>query len=246
MNPARWLLAAALCLSLGTGMQSTADAAPPSNAAWTALTPAQRQALAPLERDWGSIDEPRRAKWLEVASQFPAMPPEERVRVQARMAEWTHMTPVERSRARLQFQQARQLPTNERYDQWQAYQSLPEAERRALAQRAKPTQKAASAVASAKQPASSVQVDSGKRNVVQSTPLARSRAVSPTTQQAKPGATTTTMTTQASPPVHHQAGMPKIAATPGFVDPSTLLPTRGPQGAAVRSAAAASGPAAQP
>jgi hypothetical protein len=27
--------------------------------------------------------------------------------------------------------------------------------------------------------------------------------------------------------------MPKIAATPGFVDSTTLLPQRGPQGAAV-------------
>jgi hypothetical protein len=54
------------------------------------------------------------------------------------------------------------------------------------------------------------------------------------------------MTARAAPPAHHQTGMPKIAATPGFVDPATLLPKRGPQGAAVRSAAASSEPAAQP
>jgi hypothetical protein len=33
--------------------------------------------------------------------------------------------------------------------------------------------------------------------------------------------------------------MPKIAATPGFVDPATLLPKRGPQGAAAQRAASA-------
>jgi hypothetical protein len=47
------------------------------------------------------------------------------------------------------------------------------------------------------------------------------------------------------PPASIQHGLPKIAATPGFVDPATLLPRRGPQGAAVaRNAQAAS--AAQP
>ena len=61
-------------------------------------------------------------------------------------------------------------------------------------------------------------------------------AVAPTVVQAAPGATTTLVTRQASPPVHQQTGMPKIAATPGFVDRSTLLPKRGPQGAATRSA----------
>ena len=57
-------------------------------------------------------------------------------------------------------------------------------------------------------------------------------------QQARPGATTTPMTTRAAPPLHQQAGLPKIAATPTFVNPATLLPKRGPQGAAVRSVAA--------
>jgi len=35
--------------------------------------------------------------------------------------------------------------------------------------------------------------------------------------------------------------LPKIAATPEFVNKSTLLPQRGPQAAATRSAATASG-----
>jgi hypothetical protein len=43
-----------------------------------------------------------------------------------------------------------------------------------------------------------------------------------------------------APPVHQQTGLPKIAATPEFVNKATLLPQRGPQGAAARSAAAAS------
>jgi hypothetical protein len=58
--------------------------------------------------------------------------------------------------------------------------------------------------------------------------------------QAKPGATTTLMSQRALPPAHHQPGLPKIAATEGFVDHSTLLPQRGPQGAAVRAEPASS------
>ena len=50
--------------------------------------------------------------------------------------------------------------------------------------------------------------------------------------QAKPGATTTPLSARPSPPLHQQAGLPKVAATPGFVDSKTLLPQRGAQGAA--------------
>jgi hypothetical protein len=55
--------------------------------------------------------------------------------------------------------------------------------------------------------------------------------------QAGPGATTTLVTRRPTPPAHQQTGLPKIAATPEFVNKSTLLPQRGPQGAAVRPVA---------
>ena len=213
-------------------------AGPAVDSSWAKLTPAQRQILAPLERDWATIDAPRRSKWLEVASRFPNMPADERARVQARMADWAHLSSAERSRARLQFQETRQVPADERQAKWQAYQALSPEERKSLAQRAKP---AAAASANSAKPGP------GKSNLVQSAPAARPQAVAPTTKQSGSGATTTTMTHRPAPPAHHQAGLPKIAATPGFVDSSTLLPKRGPQGAAVRSAAAASSePASQP
>ena len=56
----------------------------------------------------------------------------------------------------------------------------------------------------------------------------------PTVVQAQPGATTTLISKRPRRPSHQQPGLPKIAATPGFVDKSTLLPQRGPQGAATR------------
>lgn len=201
---------------------------------WTSLTPAQRQVLAPLQRDWNSIDANQREKWVEVAARFPNMPANERQRLQARMAEWARMPAAERATARLQFQEVKRLPAEERQQRWQAYQALSPEERSRLAQRAKPA--ARSVRGAPARDTSEPQPGVGKRNIVGAPAAARSRVVSPTVVQARPGATTTTMTTRAAPPLHHQTGLPKIAATPGFVDPDTLLPQRGPQGAAVRAA----------
>jgi hypothetical protein len=207
---------------------------------------AQQQVLAPLKQDWASIDPNRKQKWLEVAARFPSMPQEERARVQTRMAEWARLSPSERSQARLQFQQAKTLSPEERQARWQQYQALPEAERVQLAARARPaaSQARPAEVLAKARPAS--EPGSGKRNVVPLTPPSPGGVVAPTVVQAKPGATTTTMTTRVAPPVHHQPGLPKIAAAPGFVDPATLLPQRGPQGAAVKSAAVAASANRQP
>ncbi len=245
MKPLRLLLlAGALLLALSVG--TAAQPAPDRSLAWASLSGAQKTALAPLANDWSRIDANRKQKWLEVAARFPAMPADERARVQARMAEWARLSPAERAGARLQFQEVRRLPAEERQAKWQAYQALSPEERQALAKRARPAQKAASSPDSGKlriagkEPAPLV-----KRNLVAPAQPTPTRVVAPTVVQAKPGATTTSMAKRAAPPLHHQTGLPKIAATPAFVNPDTLLPRRGPQGAAVRAAASAD-PAEQP
>ena len=244
MSPARLRLLLTLVACLATAGWASA-AGPNGSADWSKLTPAQKQVLAPLERDWGGIDAQRQSKWLEVASRFSTLPADERSRMQERMSEWARMTPTERSRARMQFQEAKQVSPTDREAKWQAYQALPEAERQALTQRAKPPAKTAAIAAPV--PSSGTVADAvAKKNLVQATAAPRARAATPTAQQNRPGATTTPMNARALPPAHNQAGMPKIAATPGFVDRATLLPQRGPQGAAVRSAAVSSEPAARP
>ena len=257
-------LAAWALVGLAAGVSlfvSTVGAAPPASVApavidrapsWASLTVAQQLALLPLQRDWASIERNRKQKWIEVASRFPTMPADERQRVQARMADWARLTPNERAGARLQFQETRRLPAEERQERWQAYQALTPEERSTLAQRAEPAAKAASAAENAVKPrtvadaASAASATNRKRNLVTpavvTTPV---RSVAPAVIQARPGATTTTISTRSAPPPHHQPGLPKIAATPGFVDSATLLPRRGPQGAAVRAAASAD-PAEQP
>lgn len=239
----RQALAVALALLiavLALGPVRAEDRSP----SWNSLTPAQKQVLAPLQRDWSSIEPARRQKWLEVAARYPQMPADERERLQARMSEWARMTPAQRAAARQQFQEVRRVPDEERQARWQAYQSLTPEERDSLAQRAKPAAraKAAEAQAGAAPQADANGGNNTKRNIVRAPSQPAPRVVNPGVQQARPGATTTTLTTRAAPPMHNQTGLPKIAATPNFVDPQTLLPQKGPQGAAVRGPAPASDP----
>lgn len=212
-----------------------ADAGGP---AWSTLTAQQRGVLAPLSRDWASIDAPRKAKWLEVATRFPTLPAAERERMQARMAEWARMTPAERGQARLSFQEAKQLSPEARQQRWEAYQALPDDRRRALAERAKPPADPPRKPVAVVQP---LDAAVPKRTpevprTAASGPLVK--PVAPTIVQAKPGATTTLMTQSPSPPAHQHPGQPKIAAKPDQVNRNTLLPQRGPQA----TAAAASAP----
>ena len=210
--------------------------AAPSGPTWQSLSVADQAALSPLQRDWPGIDSARKRKWLEVAGMFPTMPPAERERVKQRMAEWARLTPAERGRARLQFQETRQFSAEDRQAHWDAYQALPTQTKQELAQRAKPVAPPKSAALA---PAASAAPAPSKRNMVAGAGPAAAKSVGPTLVQAKPGATTTLLTKSPTPPAHQQPGLPKIAATEGFVNPATLLPQRGPQGAAVRSAAAA-------
>ena len=215
-----------LCAALGVPVLAAAQAGDP---AWSDLTAAERQALRPLERDWGSIDAPRRQKWRELASRFDRMSPEERGRVQQRMSEWVNLSPRERNEARQNYQGARQLSSEEKQERWEAYKALPDDQRRSLAARA-----SREAPTAGPAPRGRSTEGGAKVNTVP-TPMLEARKprpVAPTVVQAKPGVTTNPISVRPAPPLHQQPGLPKIAATPEFVDKRTLLPQRGPQGAA--------------
>ncbi len=196
---------------------------------WKALSPSQRDALKPLERDWSTIDAPRKQKWIELAGRFDRMAPDERNRVQQRMTDWVKLSPKQRNEARLNYQGARELSPQERQERWEAYKALPEEQRRSLAASAKAN--AAKPVARSENPAAAA---GAKVNTVPN-PLLEARkpgAVSPGVVQARPGASTNLLSARPAPPPNQQTGLPKVAATPEFVDKTTLLPQRGPQGAA--------------
>lgn len=193
---------------------------------WNRLSPQQRSVLAPLERDWSRVTPAQQQKWLEVAGRYSALPPAEQARVQQRMGEWSQLSPQDRARARLNFQEARQVGREERQQRWEAYRALPPEQRRALAERARAGNAARAPVAP---PAGS---ETGvKSNVVRAPALPRAQPVGPTVVQRGAGATTNLVSKPAAPPLHQQAGLPKVAATPGFVEDATLLPRRGAQGA---------------
>ena len=228
------LLALALVLALTLSVTGPARATDRA-LSWASLTAAQQQALAPLKSYWSTIDGHGRQKWLEVAARYPAMPGEEQSRAQQFMASWAALTPAERARARVQFQEARRLSPEERQQRWEAYRALSEEERQRLSQAARPgPRRPGAANGSAPEAATAT----AKSNVVTTAAPPRPRPVTPTLVQARPGVSTRSIASPADPPVHHQTGLPKIVATPGFVDPNTLLPRRGPQGAAARPAQA--------
>lgn len=202
-------------------LSASAEAGGPD---WAALSAQQRGVLAPLQRDWPGLNAARKAKWLEVAARFPAMPQAEQDRIRQRMAGWAQLTPAERGHARLSFQESKQLSSEEKQQRWEAYQALSAEERSALANRAKPAaERPIAPQRTAAQPRSGAASAPG-------TPLIK--PIAPTLVQAKPGATTTLMTKPPTPPPHQQPGQPTIAAKPGQVDGRTLLPKSGPQAAA--------------
>jgi Protein of unknown function (DUF3106) len=195
---------------------------------WSALSAPQRGVLAPLERDWQAISPAQQQKWAEVANRYPALPAEERSRVQQRLSDWSRLSPQERAAARLNYQQARQLSPQERQQQWQTYRALPADQRRALADQAERSRPL---------PARAPRDEAAnvKSSVVRAPPPQPPKPVGPTVVQRGSGATTNLVSKPVTPPLHQQAGLPKVAATPGFVDSATLLPQRGAQGAAARS-----------
>lgn len=198
---------------------------------WRELSPPQREALAPLEREWPTIDASRKQKWITLAGRFPSLGVDERARITARMSDWARLTPAERGQARIRFEEVRQVPAPDRNARWEAYQALPADAKQQFAARAA---SAAGSTPAARISRPARDAREAKVNVVPSAAQAQPpKQVAPTLVQAGPGATTTLITRRPAPPVHQQTGMPKIAATPEFVNRSTLLPRSGPQAAAV-------------
>lgn len=150
-----WLCACALLLLCCTGhAQSTSSSPPaPSVAAaegeprWEQLSTAEQQSLQPLASIWRSLSQGHRRKWLALAKNYPAMTEADREKLQERMAQWAALKPKERELARLNFAQTKNLPPEARSANWEAYQALPEEERRALLDQA-PKKPSGAAIAS--------------------------------------------------------------------------------------------------
>jgi hypothetical protein len=113
----------------------------PTKPRWVDLTPAQREALAPLATEWDQINAPRKKKWLEIGNKVALMAPEEKQRVQDRIRDWVKLTPEQRHVARSNFAQTKKLDPNEKFAQWQRYQQLTEEQKKELAASGAPVKK---------------------------------------------------------------------------------------------------------
>ncbi|MFO0205138.1 MAG: DUF3106 domain-containing protein [Betaproteobacteria bacterium] len=104
--------------------------------AWSDLTAAQREALAPLQDDWDSFERDRKRKWLEVATKYPRMTPEAQQHLHERMLEFVRLTPQQRRTARENFKKAYELPLEQRQQLVDQFKALPPERRQELADKA--------------------------------------------------------------------------------------------------------------
>jgi hypothetical protein len=233
----RWAAQLLCVLLLGLlGSLASAQTMSEAEPVWAKLSASEQAVLKPLQKMWPSLDLGRKQKWRDIAARYPKMPVEQQQRLSERMVEWAGMSAAQRIAARQRYEESKQLPTAERQALWEAYQALPEDERRSLATKAgnRPaTAEAASAAAAAGAASkSTLGAAQPKSNLVApAVPVQPRRPVGPGTVQANAGASTRPITQKPTPPAHQQPGQSKIAATPDLVDASTLLPQRGTQGA---------------
>jgi hypothetical protein len=115
---------------------SKAAAPSASKPTWKELSPAQREALAPLANDWDTFERNRKLKWLDVANKYPQLSPDSQKRLHERMVEFVKLTPEQRRTARTNFQRAYELPMEQRQSLVQQYQELPAEKKQALADKA--------------------------------------------------------------------------------------------------------------
>ncbi len=224
------LALAAACLADGAaaqaGGQPVPAAASDNPASWSALKPAQREALAPLRDDWHHLDSIQQQRWIGIADRFPTMSPEARERAQSRMADWSRMSPEQRGEARLRYREAQRVDPAERRDRWQEFQALTPEQRQQWLERSRrnPT-------ASARVPAAPGG-DADRRSATGSDRPTRlaPRSTDGATLRGPTGATTRLLDAPlAAPAAPLQPGRPKIVTSPSLVDRATLLPRTGPQ-----------------
>ena len=119
---------------------------------WTELSPAQKQALAPLQVTWPSLSEGHKRKWIALSRNYATLPPAEKTRLHSRMAEWAALSPQQRTQARLNFAETQKVPVDDRKAKWEAYQALSAEEKRRLAAGARMVKPPTPTTAAAVQP----------------------------------------------------------------------------------------------
>ena len=113
----RMIRTSLLALALGPALAfAQAQPTPAAYPEWDKLTPAQRDALvAPLRERWNS-NPGERARMVERAERWRAMPREQRDRARHGMQRWEGMSPGKRAEARALFHAMRGMDAGRRKD----------------------------------------------------------------------------------------------------------------------------------
>lgn len=121
------ILSSALQVAAQTSAPTTVLIGTPPQPGWSLLSTEQKIILAPLAKDWDSMENVRRKKWLGIAERFPRLSASEQARVQKRMHEWVSLTPEQRAKVRDSYKEFNQLPPEKRQavkQRWDAYTNL--------------------------------------------------------------------------------------------------------------------------
>ena len=142
-SSSRWvILGIVMAVFAGHAQSQTAKAQPvqqkspaTANTAdnWHTLTPAQKEALAPLRDVWVRITPVKKQKWLDISTGYHLLSPDGQATLHFRMKEWASLTSKEREQARLNFAQTKKLSADDKQSKWEAYQALSPEEKQKLA-----------------------------------------------------------------------------------------------------------------
>jgi len=115
----------------------------PRSQAWQRLNPKQKEALAPLGAQWGSLTAQQQNKWLAISQNFTQLSVADQVTMHTRMADWVALSPQQRTLARLNFNKLQNLPKEDKKSKWEAYQALSDEEKSAFSNQSTAPQKSA-------------------------------------------------------------------------------------------------------
>ncbi|HEX7643415.1 MAG TPA: DUF3106 domain-containing protein [Burkholderiaceae bacterium] len=101
---------------------------------WSELTPMQKDVLGPLAAQWPQFDSNHKAKWLAISNKYPSLPPEKQQKFKESIADWAKLTPEQHRVARENYVRAKKLDADQKAEQWQQYQQLPEEQKKKLAE----------------------------------------------------------------------------------------------------------------
>jgi hypothetical protein len=89
-----------LLLAINTLLCTTAHAA---TKPWSALTPMQQEALAPIAQQWNAMPEKQQNRLLATTKRYPQLSPQQKQLFLTRLTDWSKLTQEQRNRAREKY-----------------------------------------------------------------------------------------------------------------------------------------------